>query len=99
MKNRTALSVFFLAASISALVSACGSDALAFENTDQAAEATNGFDGMPASGTTATCPVTKNEFQVKENSQRSIYKGKTYVFCCSGCKPQFDENPEKFIKK
>lgn len=29
---------------------------------------------------------------------KSVYKGKTYYFCCSGCKPQFDKNPEKYIK-
>ena len=26
------------------------------------------------------------------------YKGKTYYFCCSGCKPMFDKNPQKYIK-
>lgn len=25
------------------------------------------------------------------------YKGKTYVFCCNGCKKKFVANPEKFI--
>lgn len=30
---------------------------------------------------------------------KSVYKGKTYYFCCSGCKPLFDKNPEKYIKK
>lgn len=59
----------------------------------------NGFDGMPALGTKAFCPVMNNEFEVKKDSQRSVYKGKTYVFCCPGCKPKFDENPEKYIKK
>ena len=31
--------------------------------------------------------------------QKSVYKGKTYYFCCPGCKPQFDKNPEKYISK
>ncbi len=25
------------------------------------------------------------------------YKGKTYVFCCNGCRKKFNANPEKFI--
>src|SRR5688572_11301916 len=28
----------------------------------------------------------------------SVYKGKKYLFCCQGCKPQFDKNPEKYVK-
>jgi hypothetical protein len=27
------------------------------------------------------------------------YKGKTYYVCCSGCKAEFDEHPEKYIKE
>jgi len=57
----------------------------------------NGFDGMPAPGTKAICPVMNNEFEVKPNSKFSEYKGKTYVFCCPGCKPTFEENPEKYV--
>lgn len=25
------------------------------------------------------------------------YKGKTYVFCCNGCRKKFNANPEKFV--
>ena len=39
------------------------------------------------------------EFEVTKDTPYSVYKGKTYVFCCPGCKPMFDENPEKFTKK
>lgn len=28
----------------------------------------------------------------------SVYNGKTYYFCCAGCKPQFDKDPAKFVK-
>jgi P-type Cu+ transporter len=28
---------------------------------------------------------------------KSEYKGKTYYFCSSGCKKDFDKNPEKYI--
>ncbi len=27
------------------------------------------------------------------------YKGKTYYVCCSGCKAEFDEHPEKYVKE
>ena len=57
----------------------------------------NGFDGMPAPGTPAHCPVMKNDFKVAADSESSVYKGKTYVFCCPGCKPQFEKDPEKYI--
>jgi YHS domain-containing protein len=27
------------------------------------------------------------------------YKGKTYYVCCTGCRDEFKENPEKYIKE
>jgi YHS domain-containing protein len=62
-----------------------------------AAKVKNGFDGMPAVGTKAVCPVMGDEFEVKADTQSSVYKGKTYVFCCPACKPQFDANPAKYV--
>jgi YHS domain-containing protein len=56
------------------------------------------FDKMPAFGTKATCAVSNEEFTVNARTQSSTYQGKTYVFCCSDCKPEFDENPAKFAK-
>ncbi|MEM2107547.1 MAG: YHS domain-containing protein [Candidatus Bathyarchaeia archaeon] len=29
---------------------------------------------------------------------KSEYKGKTYYFCASACKQEFDRNPEKYIR-
>ena len=48
----------------------------------------------------AVCPVmgTKIPDVSKSKGGKSVYKGKTYYFCCPGCKPQFDKNPEKYIK-
>ena len=57
------------------------------------------FDKKPAVGTKAKCPVMGGEFKVNEDTEWSKYDGKYYVFCCAGCKPQFDEDPEKFLKK
>ncbi|RME28327.1 MAG: YHS domain-containing protein [Deltaproteobacteria bacterium] len=57
------------------------------------------FDKPPAVGTKATCPVSGKQFVVKADTARSTYKGKHYVFCCPGCKPKFDADPEKYLKK
>ncbi len=27
------------------------------------------------------------------------YQGKTYYFCSTGCKTEFDRNPEKFVAR
>ncbi|MBW2277681.1 MAG: efflux RND transporter periplasmic adaptor subunit [Deltaproteobacteria bacterium] len=58
----------------------------------------NGFDGMPAVGTKACCPVMQNEFTVHEGTESSEYLGKTYVYCCPGCKPTFEKDPEKHLE-
>ena len=44
-------------------------------------------------------PVCGMDVDPKTASAKSDYQGKTYYFCCQGCKTEFDENPEKFIKK
>ncbi|HHY95872.1 MAG TPA: YHS domain-containing protein [Firmicutes bacterium] len=31
-------------------------------------------------------------------SERSEYGGKTYYFCCRGCKRAFDREPERYLK-
>ena len=41
----------------------------------------------------------KGEFTVTEATQRSEHGGKHYVFCCPGCKPQFDADPAKYLTK
>ena len=83
-------------------VSACNGSTQASveqQQTQGETKAKNGFEGVPAPGTTAFCPVMNHEFKVKKESPHSVYKGKTYVFCCGGCKPKFDENPQKYVKK
>ncbi len=45
------------------------------------------------------CPVTGEKIaSVKAAAGSSVYKGKTYYFCCSNCKPAFDKNPAKYVK-
>ncbi len=43
------------------------------------------------------CPVSGEHFVPKANAPKSEYKGKTYVFCCPGCKKKFDAAPEKYL--
>jgi YHS domain-containing protein len=66
---------------------------------DGAKAAPIAFDKKPSVGTEATCPVSGEKFKVTADTQFSQYKGKYYGFCCPGCKPQFDKDPEKFVKK
>ena len=48
----------------------------------------------------AVCPVMGTKIpDVSKAAGKSVYKGKTYYFCCPACKPLFDKNPEKYIKK
>ena len=45
------------------------------------------------------CPVTGETIaSVKAAVGSSVYKGKTYYFCCKDCKPDFDKNPAKYVK-
>ncbi len=63
-----------------------------------AAGAPKSFEAMPAVGTQATCPVSGETFTVAEGSQHAVHEGRTYVFCCPGCKSKFEANPAAFIK-
>lgn len=48
----------------------------------------------------AVCPIMHNKIpDVTKAAGKSVYKGKTYYFCCPACKPLFDKNPGKYIKK
>ena len=55
--------------------------------------------GIQKKVVSAVCPVMGSKIpDVKKASGKSVYKGKTYYFCCGGCKPMFDKNPAKYIK-
>ena len=49
-------------------------------------------------GTKATCPVTGEEFTVKDSTVQVAYKGKRYAFCCADCQPTFAKDPAKYAK-
>jgi Cu+-exporting ATPase len=50
-------------------------------------------------GDTTKCPVSGEEFVVEASSPKVEHEGKTYYFCCSGCKKKFEAEPAKFVKK
>jgi YHS domain-containing protein len=46
-----------------------------------------------------TCPVSGETFNKSENTESMEYQGKTYYFCCAGCKEKFEQDPEQYTKK
>ena len=52
----------------------------------------------PIKAASVFCAVTDEEIDNPEAAAggKSVYNGKTYYFCCAGCKPQFDAAPAKF---
>ena len=51
-----------------------------------------------AAGTSAKCPVTGEDFKVKESTVQVTYNGKRYAFCCADCQPTFAKDPAKYAK-
>jgi len=48
------------------------------------------------------CPVMGTKVNTEESKKKglvSTYKGKEYYFCCAGCKPAFEADPEKYVEK
>ena len=64
----------------------------------QAKAVAKSFRSPQKEGSKATCPVTGEEFTIAKNTAHAEYKGKHVYFCCPGCKPAFDKNPEKYLK-
>jgi YHS domain-containing protein len=54
---------------------------------------------ISADDSSVACPVSGETFNKSENTESMDYNGKTYYFCCAGCKEKFEENPEKYAKK
>jgi YHS domain-containing protein len=46
-----------------------------------------------------TCPVSGESFKKSEMTESTEYNGKTYYFCCPGCKAKFEKDPEKYTKE
>lgn len=46
---------------------------------------------------TATDPICGMQVDPRQVAATSEYQGTTYHFCSTGCKRQFDKNPEQFV--
>lgn len=44
-------------------------------------------------------PVCGMEIKDPSKAEKTEYKGKTHYFCTPLCKVQFEQEPEKYIKK
>ena len=51
-----------------------------------------------AAGTKVQCPVSGEDFTVKDSTVQVTYKGKRYAFCCADCQPTFAKAPAKYAK-
>jgi YHS domain-containing protein len=100
------LSSSFFAVALGLSLAACGGEA-----AQKPAEAPKGAEAKPASnakivapgnakiGDTSKCPVSGEEFVVEASSPKAEFEGKTYYFCCSGCKKKFESDPKKFLSE
>lgn len=50
-------------------------------------------------GDRTRCPVSGEEFVVKDDSPHTEYQGKTYYFCCPHCVHKFESDPSKYLGK
>ncbi len=53
---------------------------------------------ISGAGEAVICPVMGTKITKDKAYDMMEYKGKPYYFCCAGCKPAFEKNPEKYIK-
>lgn len=95
--TKTFLAVFF---SLAITLTMSGLKSLAEHDQDdkQKTVVVGNIAGEESNKGKIQCPVTKDWFVQTEKSPKTVYKEKTYYFCCPGCKPQFDKNPEKYVK-
>ena len=92
MKMPLVLTTLALAASAATAGTGCCGDAAGKASSPAAKQAQAKKAGI-------VCPVMKTKIASADKaSGKSVYKGKTYYFCCGGCKPQFDKNPAKYVK-
>ncbi len=44
-------------------------------------------------------PVCGAKVDPEKTPYKTVYKGKTYYFCCPMCMEKFESNPEKYVKR
>ncbi len=93
------MNLLVLCALVSLPLAACNKKASA-PSTAAAASAVGDDPAVPklAVGTAAKCPVTGEDFTVKDSTVQVTYNGKRYAFCCADCQPTFAKNPTKYAK-
>ena len=68
------------------------------ESTERLNEKRDSVD-RSAESAALVCPVTGDKIaSIKDAVGQSTFKGKTYYFCCDGCKPRFDKDPAKYVR-
>jgi RND family efflux transporter MFP subunit len=56
-----------------------------------------GVHGEPARD--PVCGMAVDEQKARAAGRTAEHSGKTYCFCCDGCKQDFDANPDKYLKR
>ncbi|MBC7805194.1 MAG: hypothetical protein H7145_03490 [Akkermansiaceae bacterium] len=42
-----------------------------------------------------SCPIMKHAVSKVDPKMSTVYKGKTFYYCCAGCKPAFEKMTDK----
>ncbi|MBI3944738.1 MAG: YHS domain-containing protein [Armatimonadetes bacterium] len=50
-------------------------------------------EGKPA----LVCPVMKSPVSADGSGGKSVFRGRTYYFCCPGCKQPFEKDPHAYV--
>ena len=89
-----------LCALLSLSLVACEKNKAAAPSPNATASAVANDPSVPklAVGTAAKCPVTGEDFTVKDSTVQVTYNGKRYAFCCADCQPTFAKDPAKYAK-
>jgi YHS domain-containing protein len=88
----------FLCALLSLPLAACEKKSPSTTATTAAAIGDDANVSKLAAGSAARCPVTGEDFKVKESTVQVTYNGKRYAFCCADCQPTFAKDPAKYAK-
>ncbi|MHC4424593.1 MAG: YHS domain-containing protein [Planctomycetota bacterium] len=67
------------------------------EGHEHAAMSSEPAKAVVAAAEQTTCPIMVGNAIKK--TLFTEYQGKKVYFCCPGCKPEFEKNPEKYIAK
>lgn len=89
-----------LALPLLAALSACASTNSASQKSSAPATASASAVKAPGDariGDKTRCPVTGEEFVVRDDSPKVEYEGKTYYFCCADCPSEFKADPRKYV--